>query len=494
MTTPQQADDTVRRMKNQIGWIIQLSSALSSKTDLDDIYSILLAGLVAPTGLAYSRVLFFVHDEEQGLLRGHTCLSHESTEGMEAIARELAEEEAFLEDRRAKLMETPASEDPAQAQEELESLAIGVHWVTIHQRIPPENPITERLRKLSFSTQPGSSGSGRGSIFEEVALWRGPRLGAKERLGSRLPPALASLLADEFVIAPLNTHRGLRGLVLADRHLDKPSASISRNALRELDWFASQAALTIDNHEVTTDLSRAYSELKQLDQLKSNFLSIISHELRTPLTSMSGFVELILDERVGPINDNQRMLLNRVTKNTGHLIHLVNDLIEVAEIEAEGTVEVRLTPIDPLSVLMDTLPKLEQRRRDKKVKVVPEVECDVPTVLSDERALGRIFFHLIDNAIKFSPEGATVTIRFSHHEEELHIEVVDRGVGIAPDDIKFIFQQFYQVDNTLTRGHEGLGLGLAVTKMLIQATRGRITVDSVLDRGSTFTVIIPVSG
>ncbi|MCC5877309.1 MAG: HAMP domain-containing histidine kinase [Candidatus Sumerlaeia bacterium] len=493
MTTPQQADDNVRRMKNQIGWILQLSSALSSKTDIDDIYAILLAGLVAPTGLAYSRVLFFIHDEAQGVLRGHTCLTHESREGMEAIAKELAEEEAFLEERRVSFMETPASADPAQAQEELESLSIGVHWVTIHQRIPPENPITDQLRKLTFSTHPTNSGSGRGSIFEEVALWRGPRLGCKDRLGSRLPPALASLLDDEFVIAPLNTQRGLRGLVFADRSLDSPPRSISRTALRELDWFTSQAALTIDNHEVTTDLSKAYSDLKQLDQLKSNFLSIISHELRTPLTSMSGFVDLILDERVGPINENQRMLLNRVTKNTGHLIHLVNDLIEVAEIEAEGTLEVRLSPIDPLSVLMDTLPKLEQRRRDQKVKVVPEVECDVPTVLSDERALGRIFFHLIDNAIKFSHEKATVSVRFSQHDEELHVEVMDRGVGIAPEDIKFIFQQFYQVDNTLTRGHEGLGLGLAVTKMLIQAIRGRITVDSVVGRGSTFTVILPIS-
>lgn len=492
MTSTHELEADVRRMKSQIGWILQLSSALSSKSDLDVIISIFLAGLVSPTGFAYSRVLYFEHDIEQGILRGNSCLTHKSREDMEAIEQELAEEEAFLEKRRESHIDTPAT-DPGRVVEEMDSLANGVQWVTIHQRVPPENPITDRLRKLSFSTTPGSgSAQGRGSIFEEVALWRAPRHTSKEKLGSRLPPALASLLDDQFVIAPLTTHRGLRGLVIADRHLHVPKGEITRSDLRELDWFTSQAILTIDNHEVTTDLSRAYSELKQIDQLKSNFLSIISHELRTPLTSMSGFVELIIDERVGPINENQKNLLSRVTKNTGHLIHQVNDLIEVAEIEAEGTIEVRPAPVDPLSVLMDTLPKLEQRRRDKKVRVIPQVDCDVPLILSDERALGRIFFHLLDNAIKFSPEDSSVIVRFTIEDDEFHAAITDCGVGIPHEDIKFIFQQFYQVDNTLTRGHEGLGLGLAVTKMLIQATRGRITVDSVVEKGSTFTIIYPI--
>src|SRR5690606_18961184 len=112
-------------------------------------------------------------------------------------------------------------------------------------------------------------------------------------------------------------------------------------------------------------------------------------------TSMSGFVDLIVDERVGEIGENQRTLLKRVQKNTSHLIHLVNDLIEVAEIEAEGTVEVRMGPVEPLTVLLDTLPRLEQRRRENTVTVEPVIDCEVPMITTDERALGRIFFHLI---------------------------------------------------------------------------------------------------
>lgn len=493
MTPSPSADANVRRMKNQIGWIVQLSGALSEKSDLETIFSILLAGLVSPTGLGYSRVLFFKHDTEQEALRGHACLGHESSKSMDAIARELDEEQAFMERRRDQLLDAPA-EDVDQAAEELDRLSTGASWITIHQRLNPENPITDRLRKLSFSTVPRKAGRGRGPIFEEVALWRAPRIMTKERLGSRLPPALAALLPDEFAIAPLNTTTGLRGLVIVDRHFEDPPHTITRDDLRHLEWFTSQAALTIENHEVTTDLSRAYNELKQLDQLKSNFLSIISHELRTPLTAMSGFVELILEERVGEINDNQRMLLQRVSKNTGHLVHLVNDLIEVAEIEAEGTVELRLGSVDPLGVLMDTLPKLELRRRDQSVQVVPDIRTEISPIICDERALGRIYFHLIDNAIKFSPEGAAVTVRLQVEDGEFRADIIDRGVGIAPENIKYIFQQFYQVDNTLTRGHEGLGLGLAVTKMLIQATRGRITVDSDIETGSTFSVAYPLFG
>jgi signal transduction histidine kinase len=275
-----------------------------------------------------------------------------------------------------------------------------------------------------------------------------------------------------------------------DRHLEEHRA-FNADDLYELEWFCRQATLAIENIEMHSDLSRAYEELKQLDQMKSNFLSIISHELRTPLTAMTGFLDLILDGRVGEMNENQKTLLARVAKNTHHLNHLVNDLIELAEIEAAGTVETRREPVEPLSLLLDTLPKLEQRRRQKQVQVVPLIECDVPRILADERSVERIYFHLLDNAMKFSPDGAAIEVHFRLENDELCIDFTDHGVGIAPENMKNIFKHFYQVDNTLTRGHEGLGLGLAVTKMLVQANKGRITVNSELGKGSTFTVHFP---
>jgi signal transduction histidine kinase len=492
MTNSINPQEQITRLKSQVRWILQISSALAAKSTLDDIIAMLMAGLVSPNGLGYSRVLFFDHDRDSQNLKGRYALYHESLESMADLRKELEEEDAFIERRRDALMETPVA-DAEVADEELNSLRKGAQWVTLVQRLNLENPATELISRLSFATASPNRHAAREGLFTDIHTWRGPRALSRARLGSRLPPALAAILPEHFAVAPLNTSRGLRAVAIVDRHLEG-NQPIDCEDLTQLEWFTSQAALTLENHEVTADLSHAYQELKQLDQTKSNFLSIISHELRTPLTSMSGFVDLILDQRVGEINENQRMLLTRVAKNTGHLIHLVNDLIEVAEIEAEGTVAVRMGPVEPLSVLMDTLPKLEQRRREKHVAIIPQLECQMPVITADERALGRIFFHLLDNAIKFSNEEAQVIVRFRIEDGELRISFEDRGVGIAPENLRLIFTQFYQVDNTLTRGHEGLGLGLSVTKMLVHATRGRILVESEVGRGSTFTVCYPIHG
>jgi len=409
---------------------------------------------------------------------------------METLAKDLADDAHYVEGMGG-AVRGDSNEEILLREGEIDALTTGAPWIILFQRLNPDNDTTRQLEKLQFPIGWEGGQLGAGSIFEEIPFWRKPRALSRRDLGHRLPPALASLVAEHFAIVAINTAKGLRSLLILDRHLEE-DPRITEADLAELDWFARQASLAVENAENRNDLANAYNELKQFDQMKSNFLSVISHELRTPLTAMSGFVDLIVDERVGPINENQRTLLTRVQKNTGHLIHLVNDLIEVAEIEAEGTVEVRVSPVEPLTVLLDTLPRLEQRRREKNVKVEPLIQCEIPRILADERALGRIFFHLIDNAIKFSFEGSSVDVVFHVVDGEFHADIIDRGMGIAPENKKRIFDHFYQVDSTLTRGHEGLGLGLAVIKLLLAATRGRIAVKSEVGTGSTFTVIFPL--
>lgn len=487
--TPEQQ---VQRLRNQIGWVTRLSAAISATSVPDDIVSLILTGVVSPTCLGYTRVLLFEHNEQHRVLRGLSALVHESRESYDDLARELEEEQAYIRHRSNEGVRLPGSDDLDDdvVSEDMHWLVDNSQWVTLSQRLTRVNPTTERLQRLSFSTL---ESNGRSHLFQEAPQWRSAHALNRTRLGARVPAALASLLTDNFAVAPLIARKGLRGLLVVDRWLE-PDVPFTKEELDELDWFARQAALAIENAMVSTELNRAYSDLKQLDQMKSNFLSVISHELRTPLTAMAGFVDLIVDERCGPVNENQRTLLTRVAKNTHHLCHLVNDLIEVAHIEAEGTIEVTVASVDPLTVLMDTIPRLEQRRREADVKVEPIIDGPVPRILTDEKALGRIFFHLLDNGMKFSPPGSTVDVRFRVQENELFIEIRDRGVGISRDEIRHIFDHFYQVDNTLTRGFEGLGLGLAVTKMLIQATRGRLLVESEEGQGSTFTMVYPTIG
>jgi signal transduction histidine kinase len=375
--------------------------------------------------------------------------------------------------------------------EELRMLELGTHWVTVFQRLATDNARSRAVSSLFYDEAHGQCDpQGRG-LFRQAQLALSPQVVRKSDKEIELPSDLVGLLADESALVPLRTNKGLRALILLDRRLS--GEPIILPDLEQLDWFATQGALALQNAELINDLESAYQELKAVDQLKSNFLSTISHELRTPLTAITGFVDLVLKERVGPISENQRSLLERVARNTGHLNNMVTDLIEIAEIEAEGMRDLRMEAVDPLHVLFATFPRLDSRRRDQRVSVEPVFDGTVPAIVCDEHALERIFFHLLDNAMKFSPPDGEVQVEFKRSGQQLRIAIRDHGVGIPPDKLQRIFDQFFQVDNSLTRGHEGLGLGLAVTRMLVQATHGEIEVESTLGKGSTFTVSYPLA-
>lgn len=479
------SEDSLRRIKNLIAWVTRVTTGLSAAETLDDLHSIIMAAIISPTGLAYSRAILFLCDEKGEVLRGRHALVHESHQAMIDLAHDMESDDAYLSGKNR----AGESTSPRMLESELDSLQAATPWIVLFQRLNDDAEFTNKIRQIMLPMR--RAGNDDAILLEEAVAWKHPRCVKKSLAVKKMPAELLALLPEHFCIIPLRTNKGLRALLFVDRHLDGDRVA-TEEEVHQLDWFMRQSSLTLENLEARLDLANAYQELKQLDQLKSNFLSIISHELRTPLTSMNGFMDLILEERVGPINENQRQLLTRVMKNAGHLIHLVNDLIEVAEIEAEGTVEVTIEPVEPLTVLLNTIPRLEQRRRDNDVTIEPRVDGHIPRILSDERALERIFFHLLDNAVKFSPRGGVVTVHFHVTDGLLFIDFCDTGTGIAKENLDHIFKQFYQVDNSLTRGHEGLGLGLAVTKMLINATHGQIDVKSRLQEGSTFSVLYPV--
>ncbi len=488
---------SLARMHDQAGWVTSISIALSSTQNVDDIWSLVLSGLLAPTGIAFTRALLFEHDQEAGVLRGRTVVGYGSLKKMAAIGEELIREEKFLEERSREL-EDVLREDPMRVENQLHALQNGSQWITLYQRLNPENPQTRAISRLSIPTTGESSGES--ALFDDVTWWRRSRALCRSELGQQLPAVLNTILPEHFAAIPIITRRKLRALVVADRSL-RDNSPVTEQELSELDWFARQSALAIENVELISDLNTTNQELLQLDQLKTNFISTISHELRTPLTAMSGFIELILEGRVGEIpedpgdlNANQRGLIERVALNNAHLSRLVNDLIELAELQAEGMVEINIERVEPLTVLMSTLPRLEQRRTKRDVAIIPIIDGDIPAIRTDERSLSRILFHLLDNAVKFSFDGGEVSVRFEEKDADLHISIHDDGPGIPKEKRQKIFDQFYQIDNSMTRAHEGLGLGLTVTQMLVQASKGELLVDSVEGCGSTFTLVYPIHG
>ena len=235
----------------------------------------------------------------------------------------------------------------------------------------------------------------------------------------------------------------------------------------------------------------AKEELSELQALKSNFLAMVSHELRSPLTAITGFARLLHDGSVGPVSSEQERLLGRILVHAGRLGRLVDDLTDLLDMESGSLSGVSLRPVNPCAVLESTLSELEERTSNRSIFVDANPEDAALSILADGKSLQRVFYHLLDNALKFSEQHNEIRVEFVPQGDELSIRVVDFGIGIQPERLSLIFDAFYQIENDLSRSYEGMGIGLTLTKRLLEITGGRLAVRSEPGCGSTFTVTYP---
>lgn len=255
------------------------------------------------------------------------------------------------------------------------------------------------------------------------------------------------------------------------------AGSLRREAERARDraWLAEEAA----------------SRLQELDQMKSDFVAITSHELRTPLAAIRGFVNTLV-RRIDQLSAEEvREFLTIVDHQTDRLIHLVEDLLVVSKIEA-GKLGFDPRPVDASTLLASVVHGLGDRAARVRIQV-PE---PVPTFVADPNRVGQILTNLLENALKFSPVEASVrlgaVVEPGDGREVVRFDVTDEGVGIAPEDLEAIFDRFHQTEAASTREAEGTGLGLYITRKLVEAMEGTISVASEVGRGSTFTVRLPL--
>lgn len=255
------------------------------------------------------------------------------------------------------------------------------------------------------------------------------------------------------------------------------AGSLRREAERARDraWLAEEAA----------------SRLQELDQMKSDFVAITSHELRTPLAAIRGFVNTLV-RRIDQLSAEEvREFLTIVDHQTDRLIHLVEDLLVVSRIEA-GKLGFDPRPVDASTLLASVVHGLGDRAARVRIQV-PE---PVPTFVADPNRVGQILTNLLENALKFSPVETSVrlgaAVEPGDARELVRFDVTDEGVGIAPEDLEAIFDRFHQTEAASTREAEGTGLGLYITRKLVEAMEGTISVASEVGRGSTFTVRLPL--
>lgn len=275
----------------------------------------------------------------------------------------------------------------------------------------------------------------------------------------------------------------------------KQTYAFTQDDISVLQSLADQVTVAIDNARSYELSQQAIRELREIDQMKSQFLANMSHELRTPLNSIIGFSRVILKGIDGPISDTQQQDLTAIYNSGQHLLGLINDVLDLARIEA-GKMELNFEEVKLSDMVTSVMSTAKGLVKEKRIQLLQRIPADMPTVRGDTMRVRQVLLNLISNASKFTEEGS-ITVE-AHTQKgptgkmEALINVIDTGPGISMEDQKKLFQAFSQVDGSATRKSGGSGLGLSICANLVQLQGGRIGVQSAANMGSTFYFTIPL--
>ena len=232
-------------------------------------------------------------------------------------------------------------------------------------------------------------------------------------------------------------------------------------------------------------------EVQQANRLKSEFLANMSHELRTPLNAIIGFAQLMHDGKVGAVSPQHREYLGDILVSSKHLLELINAVLDLAKVEA-GKMEFNPEPVSLTKLVKEVTQILQTLSASKRLTVAVEVDQTVEQLVIDPAKLKQVLYNYLSNAIKFTPEGGRIAVRGVPAQPGFfRMEVEDNGEGIEPEDLDKLFVEFQQLEPTTTKKHQGTGLGLALTKKIVEAQGGRVSVQSKPGRGSVFAALLP---
>ncbi|MCA1591823.1 MAG: ATP-binding protein [Acidobacteria bacterium] len=373
----------------------------------------------------------------------------------------------------------------------------GANSIGLHITARDDGPgIDEaRLRAIIRGSYRSPSGMGVGltgtrRLMDEFDIASQPDEGTRVTIIKWLPPAEAAAARERL--------SGLRELVTTDED-DSAYEELSRQnrdlvaVLGELEEKREQLEqlnrkLEESNHE----LNEANAKLRELSEMKEEFLALTTHDLRSPLTVISGVINFFTSGRLGDLTVEQKNMVTMMERNTQNLIELVNDLLDASKLES-GTMRLEFSSTE-LRVLVSELHEgMEHMAQEKGITLEEKIPEDLPPLRADRAKLRRVVVNLLSNALKFTPNGGRVEVSAEPSGDMVRISVKDTGVGIQPDDLARLFDKFEQARSRATRGEKGTGLGLYITRQLVELHGGEIEVQSEVGRGSTFSFTIPVA-
>ena len=331
------------------------------------------------------------------------------------------------------------------------------------------------------------------------------RVGAKTVLGQsakkRLPeqiPDLVNVPDYPILYMKQTDFRALLAVPLLrkDRHIGglvvrrKQAGEFSPAVVDLLQTFAAQSVVAIHNARLFHEIEVKGQELQIANKHKSEFLANMSHELRTPMNAILGYTELVIDNIYGDVPEKIREVLERVEKNGRHLLSLINDVLDFSKIEA-GRFNLSLSDYSLQDVIQTVFTSVEPLAVEKNLDLKVEVPTELIAGKGDQQRIAQVLLNLLGNAIKFTEEGEVI-VEAKVSNEMFLISVADTGPGLSEADQKKIFDEFHQADGSSTREKGGSGLGLSISKKIVEMHGGHIWVDSILAKGSTFRFTLPI--
>ena len=320
-----------------------------------------------------------------------------------------------------------------------------------------------------------------------------PALARREQMKLRVPDTGIELPV-EVVSGKILNRRGEPLAIVSVLH-DLTEQAENERLYDELKTFSSQLeerirAATADLAEQNTRLQWQSRELEKANRLKSEFLASMSHELRTPINALIGYASLMLDRIYGELTPRQEEGLNRIQGAAQHLLALINDILDLAKIEA-GRMPLHLDDVTLADIVTEISQQIEPLVKKKSLSFNVAMPPTPLTLHTDRTKVKQILLNLLSNAVKFTHKGG-IWVTISKDEEDLRFDVRDTGIGIKEADIESMWEDFRQVDQSRTREFGGTGLGLSITRKLVDALGGHVFAESVFGKGSTFTVVLPI--
>lgn len=314
-----------------------------------------------------------------------------------------------------------------------------------------------------------------------------------------------NILKFDNLFAPINVGEKFFGLIEVFRENE-----FSQEDTTCFQTLARQVSLPLENASLYEEIKKTNTKLEKLERLKSEFISIVSHELRTPLTAIKNSLEICLSGKAGDVSSIMDKFLNMAKRNVTRLSGIINDLLDLSKVEA-GKMDFKFEKANintPVEFIKNTF---ENVAKEKNIELILEKDQDTYLTYFDNQRIEQVMSNLISNAIKFTNENGNIVVKVENikladvdktkllgyenpvfYENYIKISVKDSGIGIAEEDQKKVFDQFQQIENSLNRKNGGTGLGLPIAKQLIEAHKGFIWVESELNRGTTFSFIIPI--